>query len=173
MDVRLTVPKSLIRTKRTFNTRVPADRYEAGMHNRSSARVADGSENPDYYVTLTVYHELHCLMRFRWFLDPGYYANKTWEEQAADKFAMGHYRHCLWSLLESVLCNGDTSMRTFHWDPNKPAPKPDSLAERKCVDWEWLYDWTMEHSFLLQDGLLSHPTFGRLDAKLQPVNGPK
>lgn len=81
--------------------------------------------------------------------------------------------HCLWSLLESVLCNGDTSMRTFHWDPNKPAPKPDSLAERKCVDWEWLYDWTMEHSFLLQDGLLSHPTFGRLDAKLQPVNGPK
>ena len=30
-------------------------------------------------------------MRFRWFLDPGYYANKTWEEQAEDKFAMGHY----------------------------------------------------------------------------------
>jgi len=60
-------------------------------------------------------------------------------------------------------------MRTFHWDPNKPAPKPDSLAERKCVDWEWLHDWTAEHSFLLQDGLLSHPTFGRLDAKLQPL----
>ncbi|KAL2015519.1 hypothetical protein VTK56DRAFT_5336 [Thermocarpiscus australiensis] len=114
-----------------FNTRVPAERYEATMGNRTSVRVADGSDNPDYYVTLTVYHELHCLMRFRWFLDPQYYANKTWEEQARDKAALGHYRHCLWSLLESVLCNGDTSMRTFHWDPNKPAPKPDSLAERK------------------------------------------
>lgn len=45
-----------------FNTRVPAARYEASMNNRSSARVADGSENPDYYVTLTVYHELHCLV---------------------------------------------------------------------------------------------------------------
>ncbi|KAJ4288265.1 hypothetical protein N0V88_007455 [Collariella sp. IMI 366227] len=108
------------------------------MNNRSSARVADGSDDPDYYVTLTVYHEIHCLVSFPWFLDPEYYANKTWEEQAQDKFAIGHYRHCLWSLLESVLCNGDTSMRTFHWDPKKPAPKPDSLAERKCVDWEWL-----------------------------------
>jgi hypothetical protein len=93
-----------------FNTRVPAERYEATMNNRTSARVADGSDNPDYYVTLTVYHELHCLvsvpivldafthrlfdalqMRFRWFLDPQYYANMTWEEQAQDKFTMGHY----------------------------------------------------------------------------------
>jgi hypothetical protein len=31
-------------------------------------------------------------MRFRWFLYPEYYANKTWEEQAQDKFLMGHYR---------------------------------------------------------------------------------
>jgi hypothetical protein len=30
-------------------------------------------------------------MRFRWFIDPEYYANKTWEEQAADKAAMSHY----------------------------------------------------------------------------------
>lgn len=47
-----------------FNTRVPAERYEATMNNRPSVRVADGSENPDYYVTLTVYHELHCLVRW-------------------------------------------------------------------------------------------------------------
>ena len=45
-----------------FNTRVPAERYEATMNNRTSVRVEDGSENPDYYVTLTVYHELHCLV---------------------------------------------------------------------------------------------------------------
>jgi hypothetical protein len=45
-----------------FNTRVPAGRYEASMPNRPSVRVADGSDNPDYYVTLTVYHELHCLV---------------------------------------------------------------------------------------------------------------
>jgi len=52
-----------------FNTRVPAERYEASMNNRSSARVADGSDNPDYYVTLTVYHELHCLVSFFLALD--------------------------------------------------------------------------------------------------------
>lgn len=46
-----------------FNTRVPAERYEAAMDNRTSVRVADGSDNPDYYVTLTVYHEIHCLVR--------------------------------------------------------------------------------------------------------------
>lgn len=92
-----------------FNTRVPAERYEASMNNRSSVRVSDGSG--DYYVTLTMYHDLHCLvshryrartrraflimillqMRFRWFLDPKYYANKTWEEQANDAGLMGHY----------------------------------------------------------------------------------
>ncbi|KAH6847689.1 hypothetical protein B0I37DRAFT_149929 [Chaetomium sp. MPI-CAGE-AT-0009] len=164
------------------------------MNNRTSVRVADGSDNPDYYVTLTVYHELHCLvrpsmphlpfqlaeliqhltlqMRFRWFLDPQYYANKTWEEQAADKAAMGHYRHCLWSLLESVLCNGDTSIRTFHWDSHMAAPKPDSPVERKCVNWEWLHNWTMDRSFLLRDRLLSHPTFGRLNENLMPMGVP-
>jgi hypothetical protein len=133
-------------------------------------------------------------MRFRWFLDPVYYANKTWEEQAQDRFLMGHYSkcpiecvsakkrewraylisgigHCLASLLESVLCNGDTSMRTFHWDPKKPAPIPDSLAERKCVNWDWLHDWTRNHSFLLQDRLLRHPTLGLLDENLRPVEG--
>lgn len=150
-----------------FNTRVPAERYEATMGNRSSVRVADDSG--DYYVTLTVYHELHCLMRFRWFLDPEYYANKTWEEQSKDAALLGHYRHCIWSLLESVMCNGDTSMRTFHWDEKKPAPKPDSLAERKCVNWDWLYKWTSDQSFLLQDRLLSHPTYGRLNEKLKPI----
>jgi hypothetical protein len=60
-------------------------------------------------------------------------------------------------------------MRIFHWDSNKPAPKPDSPAERKCVNWDWLYKWTMDRSFLLQDQLLSHPTFGRLDANLQAI----
>ncbi|KAK4446249.1 hypothetical protein QBC34DRAFT_305295 [Podospora aff. communis PSN243] len=151
-----------------FNTRVPAERYEASMGNRSSVRISDGSG--DYYVTLTMYHELHCLMRFRWFLHPGYYANKTWEEQANDAGLMGHYRHCVWSLLESVMCNGDTSMRTFHWDSMKPAPKPDSPAERKCVNWDWLYKWTLDRSFLLQDRKLSHPTYGLLDEKLMPVH---
>lgn len=52
------------------------------------------------------------------------------------------------------------------------APKPDSPAERKCVNWEWLHKWTMDHSFLLRDRLLSHPTFGRLDERLMPVNMP-
>ena len=47
-----------------FNTRVPAERYAATMNNRTSVRVADGSDNPDYYVTLTVYHELHCLVSY-------------------------------------------------------------------------------------------------------------
>jgi hypothetical protein len=37
------------------------------------------------------------------------------------------------------------------------------------VNWDWLYKWTMDRSFLLQDQLLSHPTFGRLDANLQPI----
>jgi len=30
-------------------------------------------------------------MRFRWFLDPQYYANKTWQEQSQDAFLMEHY----------------------------------------------------------------------------------
>ncbi|KAK0649770.1 hypothetical protein B0T16DRAFT_428377 [Cercophora newfieldiana] len=153
---------------RPFNTRVPAERYESSMNNRSSVRLSDGSG--DYYVTLTMYHDLHCLMRFRWFLDPQYYANKTWEEQANDAGLMGHYRHCLWSLLESVMCAGDTSMRTFHWDPKKPAPKPDSPTDRKCVNWDWLYKWTLDRSFLLSDRMLSHPKYGLLDEWLKPVN---
>jgi len=67
------------------------------------------------------------------------------------------------------MCNGDTSMRTFHWDPKKAAPKPDSTAERKCVNWDWLYKWTLDRSFMLSDRVLSHPTYGALDENLSPV----
>lgn len=78
--------------------------------------------------------------------------------------------HCIWSLLESVLCHGDTSIRTFHWDPHRPAPMADSAAERRCVDRDWLYRWTGERSFKLEERLLGHPVFGQLDEGLQPVN---
>lgn len=44
-------------------------------------------------------------MRFRWFLDPGYYANKTWEEQAADKFAIGHYSESPPVIISTIIAN--------------------------------------------------------------------
>lgn len=62
-------------------------------------------------------------------------------------------------------------MRTFHWSDKKAAPIPDSPAVRKCVNWEWLYKWTMDRSFLLEDRILSHPTYGRLDENLMPLTG--
>jgi hypothetical protein len=71
------------------------------------------------------------------------------------------------------MCHGDTSIRTFHWEPNKPAPVADSPAERKCVKWDWLYEWTMERSFVLEDRVLSHPVFGQLDENLMPVKLPE
>ncbi|KAM7184993.1 hypothetical protein V8F20_011977 [Naviculisporaceae sp. PSN 640] len=153
-----------------FNTRVPPGKFEP--MNRSSIQVTDDSG--DYYVTLTMYHEIHCLMRIRWFLYPSYYLNKTWEEQAQDRHTMGHFKHCIWSLLESVLCHADTSIRTFHWEENKSAPVADSyIPERKCVNREWLYEYTSNYSFALQDRLLAHPIFGELKEDLSPVRMPE
>ena len=70
------------------------------------------------------------------------------------------------------MCHGDTSVRMFRWDEHKAAPVAESLAERRCVSWDWLHNWTMGHSFLVEDRLLKHPVFGQLDENLRPVRMP-
>ncbi|KAK5652845.1 hypothetical protein OQA88_9511 [Cercophora sp. LCS_1] len=148
-----------------FNTKVPDAKFK--HMNRTSVNVMGSS---DKYVTLTVYHEIHCLMRFKWFLYPEYYENKTWAEQLEDPHIVGHFKHCIWSMLESILCHGDTSIRTFHWDPTRPGPIADSPSERKCVNWDWFHKFTMENSFLLEDHMLGHPVFGQLNEHLMPIH---
>jgi len=93
-----------------------------------------------YETSLSVYHDLHCLLRLRvWVYKDIYYPNLT-ETQAT--YEIQHLDHCIDALRRSAMCMGDTSMFTFRW-PEDLTKKIETKtnAKRICVNWQALETW--------------------------------
>ncbi|KAF2197595.1 hypothetical protein GQ43DRAFT_424245 [Delitschia confertaspora ATCC 74209] len=116
--------------------------------NRTSIRLKDGS---GYFVTLDVYHQLHCLKYLRHYVHPEYYTIN--EPNIAE-----HVDHCLDTLRQYIMCNADVALNTYTWRSNYEKPWPVFTTEHECVDWEALHSWALDHTF---DGfdpkLIQHP----------------
>ncbi|KAF2205680.1 hypothetical protein GQ43DRAFT_406962 [Delitschia confertaspora ATCC 74209] len=116
--------------------------------NRTSIRIKDGS---GYFVTLDVYHQLHCLKYLRHYVHPEYYTIN--EPNIAE-----HVDHCLDTLRQYIMCNADVALNTYTWKPNYARPWPVFTTEHECVNWEALHSWALGHTF---DGfnpeLIQHP----------------
>lgn len=61
-------------------------------------------------------------MRMRWFLYPGYYQNKTWEEQFADQAIVGHFStsSCTLSQVAPLM----NPKRALHLEPSRVRALP-------------------------------------------------
>lgn len=49
----------------------------------------------------------------------------------------------------------------YFWQDTLSRPRVTMKAPHVCVNWQQLYDWSTEHSFSLNDGVLVHPKFGK------------
>lgn len=110
--------------------------------------------NGGYQTALSVYHELHCLLRFRVFLyKETYYPNIT-ETQMI--YVTKHLDHCIDTLRRSSMCRADTSLYTFRWRGGDVTRKPElkTNAERVCVNWQAVETWGQERK---ADGLRKYP----------------
>lgn len=68
-----------------------------------------------------------------------YFENLT---QANIEYLHHHADHCLDALRKSVMCNSDTSLRTFAWSEGEnPHVLGRSSPIRECVDWGKLHDY--------------------------------
>lgn len=73
--------------------------------------------------------------------------------------------HCLDSLRQGIMCQGDTSLLTMRWGKMQAIPLANLSSPHQCVDWNRLDAWAEERSVdVFQSGMLVHPVYGTLKA---------
>ena len=69
--------------------------------------------------------------------------------------------HCLDTLRQAIMCQGDTSLITFRWGETQAIPLGNFSSEHRCKSWEALDAWNKERFVdVFQPGLVVHPKFG-------------
>ncbi|KAM3551068.1 hypothetical protein MY1884_007920 [Beauveria asiatica] len=114
-------------------------------------------EKGGYFVTLDVYHTLHCVNHLRKSYYSDYYHNPNPVAQQRE-----HFDHCTDLLRQTLMCHGDISMHPFEWIDGYRFPWPTEQTEHQCRNWDKLVAWSKEHSVSNLEGpILTHPTLGR------------
>ena len=69
--------------------------------------------------------------------------------------------HCLDSLRQGIMCQGDTSLLTMRWGKMQAIPVANFSSPHQCVDWDRLDAWAEERSVdVFEPGTLIHPVYG-------------
>ena len=89
-----------------------------------------------------------------------YYPGLT-EDEYHDQF--NHLEHCLELLRQSLMCNADMSIITFHWGHLQATPLANWTFPHTCKSWDAIEDWASQRHVerLFEPGWLNHPTLGR------------
>ncbi|KAL7910453.1 hypothetical protein GGI35DRAFT_367021 [Trichoderma velutinum] len=101
-----------------------------------------------YAGRLDVVHQLHCLdvLRHEAYFDhyygkryPGGFNQTTPKHRA-------HLSHCIYILLQNILCNAKTDILTHTWTDAVDHPWPDFNIPHKCHDYKAIMDWQHSHA---------------------------
>ncbi|KAK8013578.1 hypothetical protein PG991_009171 [Apiospora marii] len=138
------------------NVRVSTDELDQYSGEKSLVRLTDGS---GYYMTVSVFHGLHCIQRLHRYIYRDHYYPKLTED---NEFSLKvHTHHCLDWLRQYVQCNADTTLIPIRWAESIPTPIARDTGERTCVAWQPIMDFMKSRSFdPLAPGMLNHPVFG-------------
>ena len=137
----------------------------------------NGTGAEGYVVTLSVYHELHCLDLIRHALEPQYdlktaaaitmtsydhlspandvpSAVKPIQPTRYADLRMSdlkdHLNHCLHSLRQAISCHSDISVGVWQWEDSLSDYKPNFRTEHTCRNFEKIQEWARSRSFQLK-----------------------
>ncbi|KAJ7139280.1 hypothetical protein C8R44DRAFT_605676, partial [Mycena epipterygia] len=100
--------------------------------------------DPGYYIAqLDVFHQLHCLNLIRKALDPAYYPE--WNITKAG-FARGHISHCVEWIRHSIMCQSDTSVIVWQWDPKDNGSFPEVGVPHTCRNFDAIRQWGKDNT---------------------------
>ncbi|KAK7910580.1 hypothetical protein PG985_013061 [Apiospora marii] len=121
-----------------------------------------------YLVSMSVFHDLHCLNWLRKQLFPEYYPQFTMENLT--EWRNDHMMHCIDSLRQSTLCHADLAVIPFQgqqplpfpllrnrnlstdlsrvvlWSEAHQAYKPKIAGDHVCRDFEAIQDWARDRA---------------------------
>jgi hypothetical protein len=104
---------------------------------------------PDAYVgRLDVFHEIHCLDMLRREAHYDHYYGEQWPKAKGGAPAdhRVHISHCVYALLQSLMCSSNTDPFIHYWVDIGDEPYPDFSINRQCRDFEKVLQWQEEKS---------------------------
>ena len=101
---------------------------------------------PDAYMVETdIIHKIHCLNMIR----KDVYFDHYWGEMYPDGIPTERHRwhtnHCLYIILQSLICDANTDLIPQVWLKDYPWPTPDFNINRKCGNLAGVKGWEREH----------------------------
>jgi hypothetical protein len=122
---------------------------------------------------MNVYHHLHCLDSIRHQIagvgcsDPHDPAdNHTDPHMDGEHYFPPHIDHCIETLRKRLVCQPDLGVRAIAWNPDKLGVAfANNTVDSACVNWDAVQNWTRQHSFTEEEGLITRPD-GKYTPKL-------
>ncbi|KAK2800819.1 hypothetical protein FQN50_007960 [Emmonsiellopsis sp. PD_5] len=93
----------------------------------------------EHFVSLAVFHQLHCLDKVRRYLHNDYY---HMEDHDSTVPLIDHMDHCIDMLRQALMCQADSTLIT--WEGPFTNPKPDFSATHYCRSFDTIHDWAKE-----------------------------
>lgn len=123
------------------NLILPADIYITDSEAATMPSDAQLYRNPDtglYKIELQVFHSLHCLNMIRMRVYADQYPEMLKEN------ARVHVDHCIESLRELLMCEGNMTPLPIEWSLEGQRVNPNYAQRHTCRDFDALKAWTKE-----------------------------
>ncbi|KAB8215519.1 hypothetical protein BDV33DRAFT_227529 [Aspergillus novoparasiticus] len=101
-----------------------------------------------YAGRIDVLHQLHCLNALRMEIYFDYYYGKKYPGgfNQTDEKHRHHVSHCIYMLLQNILCHANTDVYTHFWTDAVDHPWPDFNIPHKCTNFRAILEWQREHA---------------------------
>ncbi|MCJ1305941.1 hypothetical protein MMC08_008758 [Hypocenomyce scalaris] len=123
-----------------------------GFDSSKTARYnADFNLGPDAHIgRIDMFHQIHCLNELRKEVNFDYYFGEKWPDHRPSALHRTHSSHCIYLLLQNIMCNSNVDIYMHYWIDTQNLPFPDFSINHQCRDFEAVLKWQEEHSVPLR-----------------------
>jgi hypothetical protein len=136
-----------------------------------------GHGNETYFGRVDVFHQIHCLDTLRREAHFEHYYGKHWPRgyNDTDEFHRLHLSHCIYYLLQNIMCQANTDMYTHIWTDTLEHPFPDFNIDHQCKDYNAVMDWQSKNALDEEEFVrLKRPegyAFRKMSHKFKEIHG--
>jgi len=105
-----------------------------------------------YAARIDVFHQIHCLdaLRREAYFDH-YYGDKYSDFNSTSKLHKTHLSHCVYYLLQNIMCQATVDVYTHVWTDTVLNPFPDFRINHQCKNFDAILDWQDHNSIGLHE----------------------
>jgi Mycotoxin biosynthesis protein UstYa len=103
---------------------------------------------PEAYIgRIDVFHQIHCLDWLRREANFDHYYGRKWPPGTrASDMHRTHVSHCIYLLLQNLMCNANVDIYTHYWADAQLNAFPDFSVNHKCRNFDTILKWQEENS---------------------------